>query len=248
MIQLKNKKDIEGIRSSCRLLSEVHSRLESIVEPGITTAEIDAYINRYITKEGGKPSFLGYMGFPASSCISVNEQVIHGIPGSYIVQEDDIISIDIGIELKGYYSDAAQTLVMPMASEEVKKMVDVTRQSLYLGIQRAVAGNRVSHIGKAVSGHVEAYKYGVVREYCGHGVGFSQHEDPQIPNYPGGSSNHRLREGMVLAIEPMVNLGTPAIKHLDDNWTVVTADGKPSAHWEHTVAVYEGSVEILTKW
>jgi len=248
MIQLKSKKDIEKIRAASRLLAEVHSRLSALVVPGITTREIDAWIYRYITVNGGTPSFLGYMGFPASSCISINEQIIHGIPGSYIIAETDIVSVDIGVELDGYYSDAAQTLVMPGTSDEVKKMVDVTKESLYVGIYKAVAGNRVSHIGKAVSGHVAQYGYGVVREYCGHGVGFAQHEDPQIPNYPGGSSNHRLREGMVLAIEPMINLGKPAIKHLDDNWTVVTADGRPSAHWEHSVLVTERSVEILTEW
>ncbi len=248
MIRLKSKKDLEGIRKSCRILAELHSTLVEFVRPGITTKEIDSYITDFITRHNGTPAFLGYMGFPASSCISVNEQIIHGIPGPYRILDTDIISIDIGIELEGYYSDAAQTLCMPKVSPKIKKMVDVTEESLYLGIEKAVPGKRVSDIGRTVSGHVEQHGYGVVREYCGHGVGFSQHEDPQIPNYPSSSSNQRLRNGMVIAVEPMVNMGTAAIAHLDDNWTVVTADGLPSAHWEHTIAVIDDSMEILTKW
>jgi len=248
MIQLKNENDIAGLRASCRLLADLHKHLESEVKPGMSTGEIDQYIHEFITFGGGTPAFLGYMGFPASACISVNEQIIHGIPGSYVIQPADIVSIDIGIELDGYYSDAAQTICMEKVDPEVKKMVDVTRESLYLGIQQVIPGNRVSHIGKAVSEHVQQYKYGVVREYCGHGVGFSQHEDPQVPNYPSSTANQRLRNGMVLAIEPMVNFGTPRISHLDDNWTVVTADRLPSAHWEHTVVLFHDAVEILTEW
>lgn len=248
MIRLKTKHDLEGIRVSCRLLARLHELLASYVQPGITTGDADKFIYDFIQDHGGTPAFLGYMGFPASSCISVNEQIIHGIPGKRIIQDADIVSIDIGINLKGYFSDAAQTLCMPETPSQVKKMVDVTRESLYLGVQEAVPGKRVSHIGKAVSRYVEQFGYSVVKEYCGHGVGFSQHEDPQVPNYPSASANQRLRNGMVLAIEPMVNMGKDAINHLDDNWTVITADSLPSAHWEHTVAVVDDSVEILTKW
>ncbi len=248
MVQLKNRHDLDGIRTSCRLLGELHAQLAKLVQPGMTTKEIDAFIHNFIIDNKGTPAFLGYMGFPASSCISVNEEIIHGIPGKRVITSKDIISIDIGIDLHGYYSDAAQTLCMEGVDPEIQKMVDVTRESLYLGIKEAVPGKRVSHIGRAISKHVRDYGYGVVKEYCGHGVGFAPHEDPQIPNYPSTTSNQRLRNGMVLAIEPMINMGTSGIKHLDDNWTVVTADGKPSAHWEHTIAIIEDRVEILTEW
>ncbi len=248
MIRLKTKHDLDGIRSSCRLLAQLHKLLASYVKPGLTTGAVDLFIHDFIQDHNAIPAFLGYMGFPASSCISLNEQIIHGIPGKRVILDADIVSIDIGINLNGYFSDAAQTLCMPETPSEVKKMVDVTRESLYLGLQEAVPGKRVSHIGKAVSRYVEQFGYSVVKEYCGHGVGFSQHEDPQVPNYPSASANQRLRNGMVIAIEPMVNMGKDAIKHLDDKWTVVTADTMPSAHWEHTVAVVDNSVEILTKW
>lgn len=248
MIRLKNEKDLAGIRASCRLLASLHKELSFWVQEGMTTKQVDAYVHTFIMDHHAQPAFLGYMGFPASACISINEEVIHGIPGSRIITHGDIVSIDIGINYQGYYSDAAQTIMIGEVNPEVQKLVDVTRECLYLGIQEAVVGNRISHIGKAVSAHAEGAGFSVVREYCGHGVGFAPHEDPQVPNYPSRTSNQRLRNGMVLALEPMVNMGTHRIRHLDDQWTVVTADNRPSAHWEHTIAVHDNQAEILTAW
>ncbi len=248
MIRLKNEQDLDGIRASCRLLASLHKELSSWVREGMTTSQVDAYVYAYIMDHRAQPAFLGYMGYPASACISVNQEVIHGIPGQRMIRDGDIVSIDIGINLEGFFSDAAQTVMIGDVDPEIKKLVDVTRECVYLGIKKAVVGNRISHIGKAVSAHAEESGFSVVREYCGHGVGFSPHEDPQVPNYPSKSANQRLRSGMVLAIEPMVNMGTPRIRHMDDQWTVVTADDRPSAHWEHTIAVHEDQAEILTAW
>ena len=201
----------------------------------------------YIIRHGGKPAFLNYMGYPASLCTSVNQVVIHGIPNKKPLQAGDIISLDLGIDLNGYFSDAARTLPVGKIAAEAEELIHVTRESLYRGISQVKVGNRISHISRAVHDHAVGHGYGVVREYCGHGVGYSQHEDPQIPNYVSRGVNPRIRAGMVLAIEPMINQWSGDVVLLDDDWTVETADGGLSAHWEHTVAVFEDHAEILTE-
>jgi methionyl aminopeptidase len=217
-----------------------------MVEPGITTGELDSWAKDFIERHDGTPAFLDYMGFPASLCISVNEEVIHGIPGRRKLKQGDIVSIDLGVELGGYYSDMAATYPVGSISDELERLVRVTKESLELGLEQAVFKNRVHDISRAVYDHAVHNGYGVVREYCGHGVGYSQHEDPQIPNYVSKGPNPRLKKGMVLAIEPMINMGTERVDILVDGWTVVTEDRTPSAHWEHTIAIFEDRTEILT--
>ena len=246
MIQLKNEEQIEGIRKSCRLLARLHEELRGYVAAGMTTKQVDEFCYSFITDHKGKPAFLGYMGFPATACISVNEEIIHGIPGKRVLHSGDLVSIDLGIDLGGYFSDAAQSIIVGEGTAQVEKLNRVTRECLDLAVSQVKPGNRISDISRAVYSHAIKSGYGVVKEYCGHGVGLSQHEEPQIPNYLSIGPNPRLRPGMVLAIEPMINMGSRHIKHLDDGWTVVTRDGKPSSHWEHTVLVVEEGVEILT--
>ncbi len=246
MIRLKTVDEIAKIRESCRLLAETHLEIEKLVDVGITTLELDAFARSYIEKHGGKPAFLNYMGYPASLCTSVNHVVIHGIPNRKKLKEGDIISLDLGIDLKGYFSDAARTLPVGRISPESQELIDVTRECLYLGIEQARSGNRINHISRAVYDHARTHGMGVVREYCGHGVGFSQHEDPQIPNYVSRGSNPRIKPGMILAIEPMINRGSGGVVLLDDEWTVETEDGELSAHWEHTIAIFKDHTEILT--
>ena len=247
MIRLKSADEINRIRESCRMLTEVFSGIRRIVQEGITTIEIDRFANDQIVKRGGKPAFLGYSGYPASVCISVNEEIIHGIPGKRVLKNGDIVSLDMGINLKGYYSDAAVTLPVGNISSEAERLLNTTRKALYAGINACVNGNRIKDISAAVYKHAEAEGFGVVREYCGHGVGFDVHEAPQVPNYVHPGPNPRIRKGLVVAIEPMINAGTGSIELLDDEWTVVTADNRYSAHFEHTVAVFEDYTEILTE-
>jgi methionyl aminopeptidase len=246
MIRIKNEKEIAGIRESGRLLAQTLEELKKLVAEGITTRELDAFARSHIESHGGTPAFLGYMNYPASLCLSLNNQVIHGIPGPRKLRKGDILSIDIGVERNGYFSDAAVTVPVGETSRKREKLMQVTRECLERGIQQAMAGNRVSDISRAVYEHAVAHSCGVVREYCGHGTGFAMHEDPQVPNYVGAGPNPRLKEGMVLAIEPMINAGTGDIELMDDGWTVVTADGADSAHFEHTVAVFHDRMEILT--
>ena len=246
MIRLKNENDIKNIRESGRILAETFEELKKHIEPGITTLDIDKMAENYIKSRKAKAAFKGYMGYPASICISVNEEIIHGIPGKKILKEGDIISLDLGIDLKGYISDSALTLPVGNISDKDKKLLKVTEECLYLAIDQAVAKNRISHISKAVFTHAKKYQYGVVRDFCGHGVGFSVHEEPQIPNYINSGPNPRLKKGMVLAIEPMINLGVDEVYILEDGWTVKTADNMNSAHFEHTVAVFDDHAEILT--
>lgn len=246
---LKTKDQIKYIHDSCRLLAQLHDTLETFVEPGMTTKEIDGFAYDYIVRHKGKPAFLNYMGFPASCCISVNEEVIHGIPSDRVVKDGDIVSLDIGINLNGYISDAARTLLVgSKVPSKVQKLVKVTKECLNAGIEGAgKKGARIHDIGSPISKHAERNGFSVVRDYCGHGVGLEVHEDPQIPNYVSTfSPNPRLREGMVLAIEPMINIGTKRVEVLENGWTVVTADGEPSAHWEHTIAVTDEGIQILT--
>ena len=247
MIKLKSLEEIDRIRESCRLLEKTHQEIAKLIDVGITTGELDSFAKNYIESHGGVPAFLDYMGYPASLCTSVNSIVIHGIPGDYKLKNGDIISLDLGIDLNGYFSDAARTYEVGTVDEEAHELVSVTRECLYAGIEKAVIGNRIQDIGRAVSSVAGRHDFGVVREYCGHGVGFSQHEDPQIPNYVSRGPNPRIKRGMVLAIEPMINLGTGKVMLHDDEWTVETQDGKLSAHWEHTVAVFDDHTEILTQ-
>ena len=246
MIKLKSINEINGIRESCKFLAETHKELAKLVEVGISTIELDRFARNYIEKRGGIPAFLGYMDYPATLCTSINEVVIHGIPSKRKLKDGDIISLDLGINYKGFFSDAAVTLPVGNISKEAEKIIKVTKEALFLGIEQAVVGNRIHHISKAVYKHAKEENYGVVRDYCGHGVGFSPHESPQVPNYPSSGANPRIKKGMVLAIEPMINLGVDDVRVLDDEWTVLTMDKKISAHWEHTVAVFADHTEILT--
>ena len=246
MIRLKNEKEIAGIRDSGRLLAGTMEELKKLVAAGVSTRELDSFAHSWIVSRGGKPAFLGYMNYPASLCVSLNNEVIHGIPGPRKLRHGDIVSIDLGVDLNGYFSDAAITLAVGATSKKRERLMQVTRECLERGLARAVPGNRISDISRAVYEHAAEKGCGVVREYCGHGTGFAMHEDPQVPNYVGPGPNPRLKEGMVLAIEPMINAGTGDIELLEDGWTVVTADGDDSAHFEHTVAILRDRMEILT--
>jgi len=246
MIRLKNEKEIAGIRASGRLLAQTLQELSKLVQEGITTRELDGFARSWIESHGGKPAFLGYNKYPASLCISINNEVIHGIPGPRKLRAGDLVSLDLGVNLNGYFSDSALSVAVGQTTRARERLIAVTRECLERGVAQAQPGNRVSDIARAVYEHAAAAGFDVVREYCGHGTGFAMHEDPQIPNYVGQGPNPRLKEGMVLAIEPMVNAGTGDIELLEDGWTVVTADGADSAHFEHTVVVTRDGMEILT--
>lgn len=247
MTRLKNKDDIEGIRKSCKLLAETFQVLSEYIKEGASGLDVDKVAREYIEKNGGKPSFLGYKGFPNTLCVSINDQVIHGIPHKKPFESGDVVGIDCGIILNGYFSDSAFTFPIGKVDDALKNLLKTAEESLYLGIDQATAGNRVHDISRAIFKHNRKEGYGIVRPYCGHGVGFEIHEDPQVPNYVGAGPNPRLKPGMVIAIEPMVNLGGDDVFVASDGWTVVTTDRKPSAHFEHTVAILEDRTEILTK-
>jgi methionyl aminopeptidase len=247
VIVCKSAAELERMRTAGRLVGEVLTRLSATVAPGITTAELDDIAERMITEAGAVPAFKGYHGYPASICASINDEVIHGIPsGRRVLVEGDIISIDVGASLDGYFGDSAITLAVGHVSEEAATLLRVTEESLYKAIDRVRPGGRVSDIGHAVQQHVESYGFSVVREFVGHGIGQRMHEEPQVPNYGEPGSGPRLAEGMVLAIEPMVNAGKPAVKVLADGWTAVTRDKSLSAHFEHTVAVTADGPWVLT--
>lgn len=248
MLKLKNAEQLNGIRASCRLLSELYAFLRPLVVVGVTTAELNAEAEAFIEKAGALPAFKGYYDFPAALCISVNEEVIHGIPGKRVLKPGDLVGIDCGINLGGYFSDAAFSVPLPPVAPQTERLVKVTQECLERAIAAMKVGGRVHDISRAVFSHAKANGFGVVRPYCGHGVGFGVHEDPQVPNYVSSGPNPRLVPGMVLAIEPMINAGGDAIEELDDGWTVVTRDGSYSAHFEHTVAVTEAGIEVLTRW
>lgn len=254
MIRLKNEEQAEGIRKSCKLLSQMFAYIRPMVQPGITTLELDAKAQAFIQDHGGIPAFLGYpssgdhMDFPATLCTSVNEEVIHGIPGKRVLHPGDIIGLDCGINLDGYFSDAAITIALPPVAPETERLLTVTRECLDRAIAAVRQGGRIHDISRAVYSHAKTNGFGVVRQYCGHGVGFSPHEDPQVPNYVGSGPNPRLRAGMVLAIEPMINLGGDGVRELDDGWTVITSDKSLSAHFEHSVLVTSDGAEVLTHW
>lgn len=247
MIVLKSRKEIEGIRKACQISAEALRAAGQAVRPGISTAEIDRVARAYVESQGAVPNFLNYNGFPGSACISVNEEIIHGIPSKdKILKEGDIVSIDMGAMLNGFHGDNAATFAVGEISPEAQRLIDTTRDSLYEGIRAAVSGGRTGDIGYAVSKYCEDRGYGVIREYTGHGVGKRLHEDPAVPNYGTPGRGNRLRPGMTIAIEPMINMGTREIIQKPDGWTVVTKDGKLSAHFEHTVLITDGGPEILT--
>jgi methionyl aminopeptidase len=250
LIRIKNEKQIDGIRKSCKLLSAMYRELIPLVKPGVQTIEIDQWVQNWIKKSGGRAVFLGYTikkkPYPAAICISINEEVIHGIPSKRRIREGDLVSLDCGIELDGFISDQALSIEAGKVSDDVKKINKITNEALYRGIDAAKAGDRLLQISRAVEGYVKPFEYGIVKEFCGHGVGLALHEDPHVPNTPHGA-NPKLSNGMVIAIEPMINMGTSDVEVLDDEWTVVTADSKVSAHWEHTIAFFNGKTEILTE-
>jgi methionyl aminopeptidase len=247
VIVCRSATELERMQEAGRLVGEVLSELASKVAPGVTTAELDEMAERRILKAGATPAFKGYHGYPATICASINDEVIHGIPsGRRVLAEGDIISIDVGAALDGYYGDSALTLAVGQVSEQAATLLRVTEEALYKAIERVRPGSRLSDIGHAVQSHVEAYGFSVVREFVGHGIGQRMHEEPQVPNYGEAGHGPRLAEGMVLAIEPMVNAGKAAVKVLTDGWTAVTRDKSLSAHFEHTVAVTAGEPWVLT--
>lgn len=247
MITLKSKKEIELMREAGKIVAETHEILKSAVIPGISTLELDKIAEENIRKYNAIPSFKGYGGFPGSICASINEEVVHGIPNANrILKEGDIISLDVGAYYKGYHSDSAKTHGVGIISEEDRKLIEVTKESFYEGLKFAKLGYRLSDISHAVQAHVEKHGFSVVRDLVGHGVGTELHEDPQIPNYGPAGKGPRLLEGMVLAVEPMVNAGRYHVKTLADDWTIVTIDGKKSAHYEHTIAITEDEPLILS--
>ncbi|HEU4965579.1 MAG TPA: type I methionyl aminopeptidase [Bacilli bacterium] len=247
MIVSKSEAELDLMREAGRIVALTHQELQRAVQPGITTKELDQIADEFIRKQGALPSFKGYHGYPASICASVNDVIVHGIPGDLTLQEGDIISIDIGANIHGFHGDSAWTYAVGEISETARKLLDVTEASLYKGLEQAREGNRLSDIGHAVQTYVESHGFSVVREFVGHGIGRQMHEDPSIPNYGPPAKGPRLKKGMTLAIEPMVNVGRFHTRTLQDDWTVVTADGLLSAHFEHTVAVGENGPEILTK-
>lgn len=246
MIYIKSRQELELMREAGRIVAEAHELVREAVRPGITTRELDQIAEAHILKRGATPAFKGYGGFPASICASVNHEVVHGIPGLKTLENGDIVSIDIGALYKGYYGDSAKTHAVGNISQRAKELIEATRQSFYEGIKFAKLGYRLSDISHAIQTHVESKGFSVVRNYVGHGIGTNMHEEPQIPNYGTPGKGPRLLEGMVLAIEPMINIGTYEVKVLSDGWTVVTLDGEYSAHYEHTVAITDGEPEILT--
>ena len=246
MIIRKSRTEIEKMRAAGLIVAQVLKRLEEIVSPGMSTRDLDREAETIITGAGAYPTFKGYHGYPASICTSINDEVVHGIPSNRKLREGDIVSIDCGATLQGYVGDAAITVPVGKVSDPVKSLLDVTRQSLFKAIEKCEVGNRLGDVCNAVQAYVEPLGYSVVRNYCGHGVGREMHEEPQVPNYGKPGTGPVLREGLVIAIEPMINLGHQDVKVLPDGWTVITMDGRPSAHFEHTVAVTSEGPQILT--
>lgn len=246
MIPIKSEKDLEMLRRSGKILAGIMKRLEAYVAVGITTVEIDRLAEELVHKESAQPAFKGYKGFPASVCTSVNEEIVHGIPGDRKLEEGDIIGLDLGINYEGYFSDTAVTLGLGRISREARKLIEVTREALFLGIKQARQENNLFDISHSIQDYVEKNGFSVVRQFVGHGIGFKLHEEPEIPNFGRRGRGPLLKSGMVLAIEPMVNMGTWESEILDNGWTAVTKDREPSAHFEHTVAITENGPEILT--
>jgi len=242
----KTREEIEWIRESSLLVSKTLAEVARHIRIGITTIELDRIAEEFIRDHGGVPAFLGYNGFPNSLCISVNSQVVHGIPNETVLKDGDICSVDCGVLKNGFYGDSAYTFVIGDVKEETLRLLEVTKESLYKGIEKAVTGNRLGDVSEAIQSHAERNGYSVVRELVGHGIGRNLHEKPEVPNYGKRGSGIVLKEGLVIAIEPMINMGGKAVVHERDGWTVRTADNKPSAHFEHTVAVGKGEADILS--
>ena len=246
MIAIKNDQELLVMRKACKITAAARALAGEMVRPGVSTKAIDKAVNEFILKQGAKPSFLHYNGFPASTCISVNATVIHGIPGGYVLQDGDIVSIDVGACYKGFHGDCAATFPCGSITAQAQKLIDVTKQSFFEGMRFAKGGHRVSDISHAIQTYVESNGFSVVRTFVGHGVGAQLHEEPEVPNFGAAGRGPRLLPGMTLAVEPMVNVGTHEVRILKDGWTVLTADGKLSAHYENTVLITDGEPEILT--
>ena len=246
MIIIKNERDLEAMRPACSVASAVLNEVAAFIQPGVTTRQVDDYAAARMKHYGARSAFLGYRKFPCHTCISVNEQIVHGLAGPRVLGFGDIVSLDIGVVFNGFVGDTARTVAVGGCGVLAQKLMDVTEKALYEGVAQAVAGKRVSDISRAIQNYVETNGFSVVREFVGHGVGRSMHEEPQVPNFVDGKSSPKLRPGMTIAIEPMVNAGLPGVKILNDGWTVVTQDGSLSAHFEHTVLITEGEPEILT--
>lgn len=246
MINIKTDNEIELMRHAGKVVGDTLAALEEVIKPGITTAEIDKIAEELIIKQGAKPSFKGYEGFPGTICASVNEEVVHGFPGKRVLKEGDIISIDCGAILDGYQGDAARTFPVGKVSEEAEKLIKITKESFFKGVEKAVVGNRLGDISWAVQQHAESNGFSVVRDFVGHGIGREMHEDPEVPNFGRPGRGLRLSHGLVLAIEPMINIGRYNVRVMPNGWTVVTADGSLSAHYENTVAILKDGPEILT--
>lgn len=253
MISIKTKNELDLMRKAGEVVALAHKKIEESIKPGVTTLDLDKIVEEVIRKNGAIPSFKGYkcpypggIDYPSSICASVNNEVVHGIPGLRELKDGDIISVDIGAYLNGFHGDAARTFAVGKISEEAKKLIDVTKQSFFEGIKNAVEGNRIIDISSAIEDYISSYGFTVVREYVGHGIGREMHEEPQIPNYRSRERGPRLQRGMALAVEPMVNEGTYRVEILNNKWTVVTADGKLSAHYENTIAVTENEPVIFT--
>ena len=247
MVQIKNSEQLASMRKAGRITGEAILAAREHIKEGVSTKQLDTIIRNYIEKCGAKPSFLGYGGFPGSACISINNEVIHGIPSAKrFLKEGDIVKIDVGAYIGGYHGDSANTFGVGKISEEAEKLIAVTRESFFRGVKMAAKGKRVGDIGSEICGYAEGLGYGVVRKFVGHGIGHELHEDPEIPNFGTAGRGVRLYPGMTIAIEPMINVGTRDVKVLDDGWTVITADGSLSAHYEHTVAITDGEPILLT--
>lgn len=246
MIVIKSDIEIEYMRQAGKIVARTLDKIQGVIKPGITTGHIDEIAEKYIIENGAVPAFKGLYGFPSTLCISINEQVVHGIPGGRVLQEGDIVSIDCGAIVNGFYGDAARTFPVGNISDKAQKLIDVTQQSFFEGIKYARAGNRLEDISHAIQVYVENNGFSVVRDYVGHGIGRAMHEDPQVPNYGRCGRGVRLVKGMCLAIEPMVNIGDYHVRTLSDDWTVVTVDGSLSAHYENTIAILDDGPEILT--
>ena len=249
MILYKSKEEIELIRYSSLLVAKTLAEVAKEIRPGVSTLKLDEVAEAFILSQDAEPAFKGYRGFPFTLCVSVNAEVVHGMPGKYILKEGDVVSVDCGVKKQGYYGDSAYTFCVGEVKPEIRKLLRVTKESLYKGIEKAVVGMRIGDIGEAVQVHAESQGYGVVRELVGHGVGKSLHEDPEVPNYGKKGTGPKLQQGLVIAIEPMINLGKKNVKQAKDGWTIIASDGLPSAHFEHTIAITEkGEADILTSF
>ena len=248
MIYYKTEEEIDLIRNSSLLVAKTHAEIAGLIKPGVTTLALDKIAEEFIRDNGGVPAFKGYNGFPNTLCMSPNDQVVHGIPNDRVLEDGEILSVDCGVVMNGYFGDSAFTYEVGDVEDETKQLLKVTKESLYKGIEMAVLGNRIGDIGYAVQKHAESFGYGVVRELVGHGVGKNLHESPEVPNYGKRGRGVKLKEGLVIAIEPMINMGTKKIMQHNDGWTITTIDNKPSAHFEHTIVVRKGKAEILSSF